>query len=66
MEGSTEGVCIEREETRVGFVCLFLIVKVVSEMGGVIPDAPDVLMKSLPGVGRYTAGMCVHHEARMS
>lgn len=30
--------------------------KVVSEMGGVIPDAPDVLMKSLPGVGRYTAG----------
>ena len=30
--------------------------KVVLEMGGVIPGAPEELMKSLPGVGRYTAG----------
>lgn len=30
----------------------------VSEMGGVIPGTPDELMKSLPGVGRYTAGEC--------
>lgn len=28
----------------------------VSEMGGIIPDTPEQLMKSLPGVGRYTAG----------
>lgn len=36
----------------------------VSEMGGVIPGAPEELMKGLPGVGRYTAGGCGHTGGR--
>ena len=33
-------------------------------MGGVIPDSPEELMKSLPGVGKYTAGECEYcHSA---
>ena len=53
MEGSAEGETQGQKER----VCI-LGFQVVSEMGGVIPTCPEVLMKNLPGVGRYTAGGC--------
>ena len=36
------------------FRCVF---QVVADFGGQIPRTADELMKSLPGVGRYTASM---------
>ena len=37
--------------------CLRYAFQVVTDFGGQIPRTAEELMKSLPGVGRYTASM---------
>ena len=36
---------------------MYVDVQVVAEMDGVIPQTCEELVKCLPGVGQYTAGM---------
>ena len=36
------------------------------ELGGVVPDTAEDLVKQLPGVGRYTAGEDPLNELHMS
>ena len=43
--------------TKEGMDCLRYAFQVVTDFGGQIPRTADELMKSLPGVGRYTASM---------
>ena len=43
--------------TKEGMGCLRYAFQVVTDFGGQIPRTADELMKSLPGVGRYTASM---------
>ena len=56
VEGSAESMSpFSTSRVLVMISCSF---KVVSEMGGVIPDTAEELVRGLPGVGRYTAGRC--------